>query len=342
MGRSAPQLIRTRILKYVHQSPNTIERLSNLAILGEPISEIHLAETVHRIFDSIRARVQMSVEGNRQIKQLSFGGVGPRDIIYFKDILPPNLHTYVVDGLLEVVINRELDLSTRNSAIFTLAHLPREVVSYRAEEVLEFLLLGLEQKLEIGTFTEDALASVANPFSGSRMNFGNLENVHRSALRVLGQLYPLVERSFQSRIIQQIVAGGRHQSEVIRTGAAMALDALESSEALPNKLFFTLVALVHDPDSNVCGWACAASARLMKQGIVEPYKAELVERIIELATVATDIDVRRGATVGLRILEQSTWPDEEIRQRINRALAQLGQDMSHQVRRAAIGPPNES
>ena len=335
MGRTAPTDVRAAIIEHIKSSrSNDIHKLIDLAFLAVPVAEETIAPTITRIMEAINREPQVTVQDGREVTQWSFGGVSPGVLLHLTPLVPTQLHSTLVDGLLRAIINEHNDLGLRSAAATTLSELPVEFVENRADEVADYLLLCLEEELVTASYVASALASQRNVFSNFTMNLGAIETVQRTCLRGLGKLYRHVNQNRQDRVCQQIVQAGRHSHPELRQGAVMALEGLEG-HPFPSRLLFTLVALLHDPDVQTCSWACAATAQLLERGMVSDYAEDLVERLCNLAT-SSSVDIRTGVAVAIGRLYQGNVVNETVQQTCGTLLDQLMEDVSHRVRRQAV------
>jgi hypothetical protein len=60
---------------------------------------------------------------------MSYSGFRAESIVHFNEVLPPSLHKFVVEGLLEAARNEEGFPNQRAAAIQTIRWLPENVVS---------------------------------------------------------------------------------------------------------------------------------------------------------------------------------------------------------------------
>lgn len=329
LARTAPPDVRARVVAYLKDHPDQLERLSWLAFLKEPIPEEHLGATIEQILRAINPKPV--VRG--QTITIGFGAVRPRIVNNFNEVLPPSLYNHVIDGLLEALINEHNSLATRSDAIWALSDLPTEVLAGRADEVADYLLWGAEGTLPRSSFIERELESQTDPFSTFRIDRGNIEQVRQSSLHALGRLYPYVDRDHQEHITAHLIVSSRDASPTVRKGVAMALDSIEGDVVLPTRLLLALVVLLHDSDPGACSWACVGAGHLIARGQAGPFAEDLLERLLNLAETAPIVEVRVGVAVGLRILAQSDQPDMATRERVLATLSGLSNDVSFRVRR---------
>ena len=115
----------------------------------------------------------------------------------------------------------------------------------------------------------------------------------------------------------------------------MALKNIEGDILLPTHLLLSLVVLLHDQDPEPRSWACAASGHVISRGLADPFKIDLVDRLLDLSETSLFVNVRVGVAVGLRVLAQNGHSilDKESYQSVLNALIALSKDLSFQVRR---------
>jgi hypothetical protein len=148
-------------------------------------------------------------------------------------------------------------------------------------------------------------------------------------------LYQHVSPEHRTRILECIILASRHQHTMLRHGAALALDQLEINASLPSRLFFVLIALLHDQEAMVCAVACRAAGRLITRALLQDHLGAVLERIIDLARGSNSTDIRIGAAHMLREVEDSEYLLPEQLQEVEYALSKLLTDVSHRVRQAA-------
>jgi hypothetical protein len=336
-ARTAPPHARRRVAAHVYEQKDAIDRLNKLAILGEPVAEEDLAEALEKIFQYANPEPEVIAENGVKSTRIFVSGINPRVLNNFNDLIPPPVYGRVLDGLLKTLLNQNNNMTTRSRAIWALSDLPTPILITRADEVADYLLWGADGTLPTSSVVQWELESQSNPFSMIRMNTGNTEQVQQSSLRGLGRLYPYVAPMVQAKIQVALIATGRHTSEVVRQGVALALKSIEGEAILPARLLLMLVVLLHDAHPTPCAWACVAAAHLIMQNLAEPFGEDMIERLLHLAETASDVavEVRVGTAIGLRMLVQSAWPTEDTRQRIRDALETLSNDVSFRVRHEA-------
>jgi tetratricopeptide (TPR) repeat protein len=331
LAYESPPEVRAQVVAHLKNQPNQSDSLKLLVFLKEPIPEDQLETTIEGILSAINAKPV--IVGQTTI--FGIGGVSPREVNYFHEVLTPSLYNRVIEGLLEAIINEHNILLTRSEAILALSNLPTEVLIERADEIADYLLWGAEGTLPCSQIINWELESQTNPISNVRMNTGNIEQVRQSSLCALGYLYSYVSPEYQERINAQFIAASRQSDSTVRLGVAMAFNAIEGNVELPSRLLCMLTVLLYDSDPVTCGWACAAIGQLIVRGLAGSFEGDLFEQLIELAETAQAIDVRVGAAVGLRRLAQSKDFDTITQQRIQAILKVLSNDVSFRVRREA-------
>ena len=331
---NAPDHIRSHVVDYLSKYSTETFRLRSLAFLGEPIPDDQLISTIKRILKSINIEPQRS--GNRTIIQMNFSN--PRSINAFNHLLPQSMYDYVIDGLLEAVINDYNDFRTRSGAVWALSELPTNVMTGRVDEITDYLLWGAEGSLPLASHIEWQIDSQINPFSTLRMNTGNVEQVRRSSLRALGKLYSHVSTNLKKAIQDQFISCSRDENPIVRQGVAMALDIIESEKELSSRILLALIVLLHDSDSRPRSWACRAAGHLLVNELADPFVEDFIDRVIDLAKSEKTVEVRIGLAIALRCLTETRNLDDigaNISERISDTLTQLSNDVSYRVRREA-------
>jgi tetratricopeptide (TPR) repeat protein len=331
LARTAPPEVRAQVVAYLENQPNQSDSLKLLAFLKERIPEDQLETAIEGILSAINTK-PVTVG---QATTFGIGGVSPREVNNFNEVLPPSLYNRVIEGLLEAIVNEHNLLVTRSEAIWALSYLPTKVLIERVDEVADCLLWGAEGTLPCSQIVKWGLESQTNPISNFRMNFGNVEQVRQSSLRALGRLYSCVNREHQGLINAQFIAASKDTSPTVRLGVAMALNAIEGDVELPSRLLLALIVLLHDSDPTTCGWACAAIGQLIVRGLAGSFDRDLFEQLIELAETPKAVDVRVGAAVGLKRLVQGNVLDTADQKRAQAMLKILSNDVSFRVRREA-------
>lgn len=335
LARTAPPDVRARVVAYLRDRPDQLYCLSWLAFLKEPIPEEQLDATIERILRAINPQPETKMEDGKRVTMISIGGIRPRMVNNFNNVLPPSLYDRVIDGLLEAIINEHNDLGNRSDAIWALSKLPLEMLAGRADEVADYLLWGAEGTLPRSSLIDWELESQTDPFSNFRINMGNIEQIQQSSLRALGRLYPYVDQNHQECISNHLIAGNRDASSTVRRGVAMAFDSIKGDIVLPMRLLLALVVLLHDHDPGPCSWACVAGGHLIARGLADSFNEDVLERLLNLAETTPVVDVRVGAAIGLRTLAQSEQLDAITQERVLATLAILSNDVSFRVRSEA-------
>ncbi len=335
LAHTALAQTRQQAIQFLREHTKQFYDLSNLASLGDVIPEEDLHEAIEGILNAINPKPKIEVSNGQRTITMSFGAVNPRSLSNFYKILPPALNDRVINGLLEAIINENNHLSTRAGAIVALGDLPIDILAPRANEVVDYLLLGAEGALPRSSMIEQELESHQNPFSNFRINTGNIEMTQMACLESLGKIYAYVNDDHKQKVVLRFVDAARDPNAIIRQGVAMALSKLESVAAIPTSLVLSLFVLLHDNNAETVAWACVAAGHLIEKGLLQDFESEVIKRMLKLAT-AFNKDVRVGTAIGLRNILKSNNLVASTRAKISDTITQLENDQSHKVRSHAM------
>lgn len=332
LARTAPPEVREVIVTYLKAHSNQIERLAYLTVLKEQIPEDQLGDTIDQILQAINPQ-PFSIG---HATAISISAISPRALINFKDVLSVSRYDQIIDGLLAAIINDENLLHTRSNAIWALSELPADALQQRADEVAKYLMWGAEEDtLPRSETINRELESQTDPLSNFRNNFGNNAEIRRSSLRALGRLYMHLSPENQKQVSDLFITARRDRDPTVRQGVAMALGASEGHLEEQNRLLLALVVLLQDSEPKPCAWAGVATGHFIKTGLAEPFAEDMVESLIHLAETSSNVEVRVGAAIGLRLATSSERLDEAMHRRAVDGLKKLADDVSFKVRREA-------
>lgn len=332
LASTAPSDVRERVVDFLREQPEGFDNLIHRAFLKESISEDQLNDVIEQILHAINPQPVSSDQGI----MITVGGILPRAINYFNEVIPSSLYDRVIDGLLEAIINENNHFNTRSNAIWALSDLPTEILVGRADEVADYLIWGEEgDTLPRSSFINLELESQVDPFSNFRMNTGNVAQVRQSSLWALGRLNTHLNADNQERVSAHLINASRDPDPVVRQGVAMALHSIEAPLVQPQRLLLSLVVLLHDPEPKPCSSACTASGHLIACGLTDPFTEDLFESLVYLAETSPFVEVRAGAAVGLRLIAESERLGEAMHRRALKTLEKLSDDVSFRVRRQA-------
>jgi len=333
LGCTAPKPVRERVVNHFKDRVDQLGSLIYLTQMKEPIPEDLLKNEIEKILQAINTK-PVSVG---QATMIGFGGISPRALNNFNEVLPATLYNRVIDGLLEAIINEHNNLGTRSSAIWALCTLPDEALVRRADEVSEYLIWGAEEgSIPRSEQIDWELKSQTDPFSLFRMNTSTIAQVRRDSLWALGRLYSHLDPINRELASLQIINASRNPEPLVRLGAAMAFRVIEGPLAYQQRLLLSLMVLLHDPEPKPCSFACAACGHLIVQQLTEPFTEDLIDRLINLAETSPNVEIRAGTAIGLNLLVSLEWLNEEIQEHILHVLKMLSDDVSFKVRREAI------
>jgi tetratricopeptide (TPR) repeat protein len=335
LARAALPDVKSRIVTYLRSHPDSLDRVSQLAFLDEPLALDQVTSEIDRILRAIRPQPEMAEAGGAGSTTIALSSVRPYMLISFNDLLTPALAGRVVEGLIASCLNEHTPLWVRNDALRTLAALPTMVLRKQAREIVGAALEFAQGILPRSSLIEWELDSQSNPFSNVRMNTGSLEQVRQSALNVLGKVYGFVGQADRERIDNNVVAASRDEHAVVRQGAAMALEAMEHDQILPRRILLRLFALLQDVAPEPRAWTGYAAGHLIAHGLAGPLAGDLFEELLHTVRDAREVEVRVGGVVGLRVLVESFWPDASAHARIVDVLEHLTADVSYRVRTEA-------
>jgi hypothetical protein len=334
-ARTAPPEVRTELVMFIQGFPSVMDRVIDLAFLGEPIEKTDMRGAIDSVINATNVVPQIVMEDGKPVTQWAYSGVTPRVFRHIYQIAPAEESIKILDGVLRALINRDNDLTTRSDAAYILGEFSLDFVVNRADEISDYLLLYLEGDSGLAAHVDEVFSSAENRYSNFSMNFGTPVVFQRNCLYALGRLYQHVSPERQTRILDCTVMASRHQYIELRHGAALALYRLESSPPLPSRLFVVLIALLHDQDAMICARACRAAGHLITCGLVHDHLGAVLERIIDLARTSNSTDIRIGAAhVLLQVRDSEYLPPEQL-QEVERTLSMLLTDVSYNVRHAA-------
>jgi hypothetical protein len=268
--------------------------------------------------------------------QWGFSGVSPSALIHLYEVAPHEIGVKIIDGVLRSLTNKDNNLVTRSEAALILSEFTFDFISSHVDEIAEHLLLCFKEGLDLAPYVEGSLTTQKDRYANFVMNFGEIEDLQRNSLYGLGRLYSYVSPDRQKHMLIHIVKASRSQSIKLRQGAAMALCRFESTLLFPSRLLVVLIALLHDPDAKVCTWACRAAGHLITSHAVDEHIEALLDRIIDLARTSDSTDIRVGATLALRQIQDLGSVPPQQSQDLKSALLKLSTDVSHSVRREVL------
>lgn len=328
----APTDVRERIVAHLRLQP---DQQSQLAFLGDRLPDDQLRPVIERVLRNMNLEPVIIEENGVRMERTYMTSVNPRSLNNYNRVLPPSLYNTVIDGLLAAIVNQHNDLGMRSQAIWALGDLPTAIIIDRADEILDYLLWGAEGSLPRSMMVDWELESQTNPFSNARFNMGNVEQLRRISLFALGRVYEFVTQGNRERIDRVLIEASRDSSAEVRQGVAQALDAIEGVPTLAPRVLRRLLVLLHDAAIVPRGWACRAAGKVMADGRAGDYAEDMLDELLVLAATSPAVDVRAGVAVGLRRMTSSTGLDQQTPDRVDTALATLGNDLSFKVRRAA-------